>query len=94
MVGVDRDIVEHNLNITTGSTMIKQKRRGQVGEHKKAINHGVEKLTKGGILCEVVFPSLITDTFMVKSTTDLSECAPSLPTSTRHFRTTAILYQR
>lgn len=57
MVGVDRDIVEHNLNITTRSTMMKQKRRGQVGEHNKAINHGVEKLTKGGILCEVVFPS-------------------------------------
>lgn len=44
MVGISREIIEHNLNIRPGSMVVKQKRRGQAGERNKAINIEVDKL--------------------------------------------------
>ena len=35
MVGVSRDIIEHNLNIKPGSNAIKQKRRIQAGDRNE-----------------------------------------------------------
>ncbi|KAI3510604.1 hypothetical protein L1887_17729 [Cichorium endivia] len=66
MVGVDRNVIEHNLNVKPRSSIIKQKKRGQAGERNMAINAEVSKLVAAGILRETIFPDWIANPVMVK----------------------------
>ncbi|KAI3493481.1 hypothetical protein L1887_41873 [Cichorium endivia] len=66
MVGVDRSVIEHSLNVKAGSSAIKQKKRSQAGERNAAINDEVSKLVAAGILREAIFPDWISNPVMVK----------------------------
>lgn len=70
MVGISREIIENNLNIRPGNTVVKQKRRGQVGDMNKAINVKVDKLVQIGILRETTFPFSIANLVMVRKHED------------------------
>ncbi|KAI3767660.1 hypothetical protein L2E82_17975 [Cichorium intybus] len=86
MVGVERTIIEHNLNVIPGSNVVKQKRRGQAGERNNAINTEVAKLVQAGIVREAFFPTWIANPVMVKKSdgswrmcidyTDLNKACP------------------
>ncbi|KAI3709304.1 hypothetical protein L2E82_39064 [Cichorium intybus] len=86
MVGVERTIIEHNLNIVPGSNVVKQKRRGQAGERNNAINAEVTKLVQADIVREAFFPTWIANPVMVKKSdgswrmcidyTDLNKACP------------------
>lgn len=52
ITGVYRKVIEHNLNIISGSIPIKQKKEGKTGNGNKAINEEVSKLVGTGILRE------------------------------------------
>ena len=66
MVGVDRAIIEHNLNIKPECPPVKQKRRMQAGDRNAAINNEVDQLIQGGIIREAIFPTWIANPVMVK----------------------------
>ena len=66
MIGVDRKIIEHSLNIILGNARIKQKKRGQAGDRNKAINDDVAKLVDTGILRQEIFVTWIANPITVK----------------------------
>ncbi|KAI3708073.1 hypothetical protein L2E82_37107 [Cichorium intybus] len=66
MVEVEREVIEHGLNIQPGNTLVKQKKRGHAGERNEAINKEVAKLVQAGILREAIFPTWIANPVMVK----------------------------
>lgn len=66
MTEVDHGLIEHNLNVMSGSVTMKQRKRGQVGNKNKAINEEVAKLVGAGILREAIFPTRITNPMMIK----------------------------
>ncbi|KAI3739892.1 hypothetical protein L2E82_30304 [Cichorium intybus] len=86
IMGVDREVIEHSLNVKPESKAIKQKKRGQAGERNMAINTEVTKLVAAGILREAVFPDWIANPVMVKKSdgswrmcidyTDLNKACP------------------
>nr|KAJ0216727.1 hypothetical protein LSAT_V11C300147310 [Lactuca sativa] len=66
MVGVERKVIEHKLMIKPGVKEVKQKKRVQGGDHNKAINAEVSKLTEARIVREVMFPTWIANPVMVR----------------------------
>ena len=74
MTGVNREFIEHNINIISGSTPIKQKKSGEAGDMNKGINTEMAKLVDEGILREAIFPTWIANLVIVKNTTDRDGC--------------------
>lgn len=66
MVGIDRKLIEHGLNIQPGVSIIKQKKHDQAGERNREINLEVSKLVDANILQEAFFPVWIANPVMVK----------------------------
>ncbi|GKA20128.1 reverse transcriptase domain-containing protein [Tanacetum coccineum] len=57
MTSVPRHIAKHRLNVREGCLPIRQKKKGQAPERKKAIQEEVEKLVDAGIMKEVHYHS-------------------------------------
>lgn len=66
LIGFDRQVIEHNLNITSGSNPVKQKKNGRATDRNRAINAEVADLVNAGILREVMFLTWIANLVMVK----------------------------
>lgn len=66
MVGVPRQVIEHEINNMRVTKPIRQKKRGQCGEHNKAINDEVDKLANASIVQESLFPSWVAKLVLVK----------------------------
>nr|KAJ0199159.1 hypothetical protein LSAT_V11C600300850 [Lactuca sativa] len=56
-VRISREVIEHNMNVKPGNTVVKQKMRGYAGDRNKVINIKVEKIIRASILREAIFPS-------------------------------------
>ncbi|PKA57863.1 RNA-directed DNA polymerase like [Apostasia shenzhenica] len=65
ILGVDRAVCEHHLNISPNATPIKQKKRVMAGERQIAIEE-VNKLLRAGYIKEVQYPQWLTNVVMVK----------------------------
>lgn len=66
MERVDSKVIEHSLNIVSGSVPIKHKKRGQPGDMIKAINEEVAKPVCTDILWETIFTTWIAKPVMLK----------------------------
>ncbi|PKA66234.1 RNA-directed DNA polymerase like [Apostasia shenzhenica] len=66
VLGVDRDVCEHHLNISNTASPIAQKKRVMVGERQNAIKEEVNKLLGAGYISEVQYPQWLTNVVMVK----------------------------
>lgn len=66
MVGIDRKLIEHRLNIQPSVSIIKQKKHDQAGERNRETNLEVSKLVDANILQDAFFHVWITNPVMVK----------------------------
>ncbi|PKA55346.1 RNA-directed DNA polymerase like [Apostasia shenzhenica] len=67
VLGVDRDVCEHHLNISNTASPIAHK-RVMTGERQDAIKEKVNKLLGAGYISEVQYPQWLTNVVMVKKT--------------------------
>ena len=66
MLGIDRKIIQHHLNINPECKPIQQKRRIFALERNKAITEEVEKLLEADFIREVFYPNWLANMVMVK----------------------------
>ena len=66
MLGIDRKIIQHHLNINPECKPIQQKRRIFAPERNKAVTEEVEKLLETDFIREVFYPDWLANVAMVK----------------------------
>ena len=86
MPGIDKQVIEHSLNVDPMKKPVQQKRRVFALERNKAVMEKVEKLLTTGFIREVYYPKLLTNVVMIKKSngkwrmcvdvTDLNNACP------------------
>ena len=86
MLGIDRQVIEHSLNVDPTKKPIQQKRRLFALKRNKAIMEEVEKLLTAGFIREVYYLKWLANVVMVKKSngkwrmcvdfTDLNNACP------------------
>ncbi|XP_028124414.1 uncharacterized protein LOC114321449 [Camellia sinensis] len=66
MPGVDSFVVQHRLNVDPKCKPIIQKSRRLAPEHSSAVVEEVDRLLEGGEICEVIYPTWLSNTMVVK----------------------------
>ncbi|GJU39273.1 hypothetical protein Tco_1192230 [Tanacetum coccineum] len=66
MTGVLRHLAKHHLNVREGCLPVRQKKRIQAPERKKAIQDEVEKLVEAGIMKGVYYHNWLSNPVIVK----------------------------
>ena len=66
MLGIDRKIIQHHLNINPECKPIQQKRRIFAPERNKAVTEEVKKLLETDFIREVFYPDWLANVAMVK----------------------------
>ena len=69
MLGINTNIVAHQLNVNPSFHPVKQKRRVFALERNTAIMEEVDKLLKAGFIREVYYPKWLANVVMVKKST-------------------------
>ena len=70
MLGIDKPIIKHSLNVDSTKKPIQQKRRVFTPELNKAIIEEVEKLLAAGFIREVYYPKWLANVVMVKKSNE------------------------
>jgi hypothetical protein len=86
LCGVNRDFIEHSLNVDPAITPRKQKLRKMFGDKAKGAQNKVKRLLNAGVIREVTYPEWLANTVMVKKAngkwrmcidyTDLNKACP------------------
>jgi hypothetical protein len=86
LVGVNRDVIEHQLQVRTNTKPKKQKLRKMADEKIEAAKAEVQRLLDAGFIREVTYPEWLSNVVMVKKKngkwrmcidfTDLNKCCP------------------
>ena len=86
MLGIDKKIIQHRLNVNPECKPVQQKRRIFAPEHNKAVTKEVEKLLEVDFIKEVFYPDWLANVVMVKKSngkwrmcddfTDLNKACP------------------
>jgi hypothetical protein len=86
LVGVNRDVIEHRLQISPNARPKKQKLRKMAEEKVEAMKAEVQRLLDTGFIREVTYPEWLANVVMVKKKngkwrmcivfTDLNKCCP------------------
>ena len=66
MLGIDKKIIQHRLNVNPECKPVQQKRRIFAPEHNKAVTKEVEKLLEVNFIKEVFYPDWLANVVMVK----------------------------
>ena len=66
MLGIDKKIIQHRLNVNPECKPVQQKRRIFAPEHNKAVTKEVEKLLEVDFIKEVFYPDWLANVVMVK----------------------------
>ena len=69
MPRIDPHFIKYKLNIQLDTRPIKQRGRRSVPEHVDTVIEEVKKLKKGNAITEVLYPSWLSNTIMVKKKT-------------------------
>jgi hypothetical protein len=64
--GVDRSIIEHNLNVNQNQPPVKQKLRKVFEERKQAAKAVVQRLLDAGVIRPVKYPTWLSNVVLVK----------------------------
>ena len=86
MLGIDKKIIQHRLNVNPECKPVQQKWRIFAPEHNKAVTKEVEKLLEVDFIKEVFYPDWLANVVMVKKSngkwrmcddfTDLNKACP------------------
>ncbi|XP_050207820.1 uncharacterized protein LOC126657205 [Mercurialis annua] len=86
IVGIDPQVITHDLNVAEAANPVKQKKRKFSEEKQKIIAEEVEKLEKAGFIREVHYPEWVANVVIVKKAngknrmcvdyTDLNKACP------------------
>jgi hypothetical protein len=70
LMGVSKNIIEHKLQVNPSSKPRNQRLRKMSDEKVTAANAEVQRLLDAGFICEVHYPSCLTNVVMVKKKND------------------------
>ena len=70
MPGIDREVIQHRLNVNPGCKPVQQRWRIFAPKHNKAVAKEVEKLLDAGFIREVFYPEWLANVVMVKKNKD------------------------
>jgi hypothetical protein len=86
LCGVNRDVIEHSLNVDSAIRPRKQKIRKMSDDKAEGARNEVKRLLSAGVIREVTYPEWLANTVMVKKTngkwrmcidfTDLNKACP------------------
>jgi hypothetical protein len=86
LCGVNRDVIEHSLNVDLAIRQRKQKLRKMSDDKAKGARNEIKRLLSGGVIREVTYPEWLANTVMVKKAngkwrmcidfTDLNKACP------------------
>jgi hypothetical protein len=65
--GVNRDVIEHSLNIDPTIRPRKQKLRKMLDDKAEGARNEVKRLLSAGVIREVTYPEWLANTVMVKN---------------------------
>ncbi|GFZ15616.1 hypothetical protein Acr_25g0000250 [Actinidia rufa] len=69
MLGIDPNFIKHELNVQPDFRPVKQRGRRSAPEHVDAVIEEVEKLKEADAIIEVIYPSWLSNTVVVKKKT-------------------------
>jgi hypothetical protein len=93
LCGVNRDVIEHSLNVDPSFRPRKQKLRKMSDDKAEGARNEVKRLLSAGVIREVKYPKWLANTVMVKKPMANGECVLISRISTRHVRKTNFHYQ-
>jgi hypothetical protein len=64
--GVDPDYIQHQLNVDPHSKPVQQKARQSAPMHAEAVQKEVKRLLQAGVIRELHYPTLLSNTVAVK----------------------------
>jgi hypothetical protein len=84
--GVNRDVIEHSLNVDPAFRPRKQRLRKMSDDKAEGAQNKVKRLLSAGVIREVTYPEWLANTVMVKKANGNGECASTSQISIRHDR--------
>ena len=75
LCGVNRDVIEHSLNVDTSFRPRKQRLRKMSDDKAEGAQNEVKRLLSAGVIREVKYLEWLANTVMVKRPTVNGECA-------------------
>jgi hypothetical protein len=93
LCGVNRDVIEHSLNVDPTIRPRKQKLQKMSDEKAEGARNKVKRLMSAGVIREVTYPEWLANTVMVKKAMESGECLSISQISTRHVRRMNFLFQ-
>ena len=89
LCGVNRDVIEHSLNVDPSFRPRKQRLRKMSEDKAEGARNEVKRLLSAGVIREVKYPEWLANTVMVKSPMVNGGCVLILLISTRPVRRTS-----
>ena len=93
LCGVNRDVIEHSLNVDPSFGPRKQRLRKMSEDKAKGARNEVKRLLSTGVIREVKYPKWLANTVMVKKAMVNGECALISQISIRPVQRTNFHYQ-
>jgi hypothetical protein len=91
--GVNRDVIEHSLNVDPSFRPRKQRLRKMSEDKAEGARNEVKILPSAGVIREVTYPEWLANTIMVKKANGNGECVLISQISTKHVQRTSSHYQ-
>lgn len=66
VIGINKNLIEHKLNVDPNAYPVKQKLRPLRADKKQASNSEFEKLEKGGFIKEIKYPKRLSNIIMIR----------------------------
>jgi hypothetical protein len=93
LCGVDRDIIEHSLNVNSSFKPRKKRLRKNSDDKVEGVRNEVKRLLSVGVIREVTYLEWLANTVMVKKPMENGGCVLTLQISIRHVRRMNFHYQ-
>jgi hypothetical protein len=93
LCGINRDVIEHSLNVDPAIRPSKQKLQKMSDDKAKGARNEVKRLLSAGVIREVTYPEWLANTVMVKKANGKCRMCIDLYISTRHVRRMSSLCQ-
>jgi hypothetical protein len=93
LCGVNRDVIEHSLNVDPFFRPRKQRLRKMSNDKVEGARNEVKRLLSAGVIREVKYPEWLANTVMVKKAKAYGECVLTSQILTRPVQRTNFHYQ-
>jgi hypothetical protein len=93
LFGVNRDVIEHSLNVDPSFSPRKQRLRKMSEDKAEGARNEVKRLLSAGVIREVTYPEWLANTIMVKKANGKWRMCIDFIDLNKHVRRTSSLYQ-